>query len=187
MKAIVHPTQACGLTADPSMKTQGWMSDSIEQLVEALRYEMQQYGETLALLDFQNEPRFPRSSVHLILNPSTRLERQCATLETAREQREIVQADLASKLGKPEKNTLPGDIVSIVLNDYKPLLRALLEETDELFCRARKKVRLNQLQRTYDLMLCVIGGISGECPAVVASHPGSAKYVHFSASQPCVK
>ena len=76
------------------------MNSSIKDLIEALRMELQQYGELLARLDQQQETVFRRDAEG-VLDGSTAIESQAALIEEARHERELCRAAVARAFGAP--------------------------------------------------------------------------------------
>jgi hypothetical protein len=116
------------------------MTDHVEELVEALRLELQHYGELLALLDADGSANpLGLTSVVAALDA---VRRQGAMLGDARRQRLQVQSRLAWAIERPQENSLPA-LLPDLPPDYQPLLRALSDEVEDLQARVRERARLN--------------------------------------------
>lgn len=133
------------------------MKELIQELIESLRHELQQYGEMLARLDQQQDNVLRRDSVG-VLDGVSAIESQGGALEAARKRREKARSSIAAHLG------LPGDapfatIVPALPQDYRPLVHALVEENNELLVRVRARSRQNHLllSRTVELMQRLLG------------------------------
>ncbi len=124
----------------------------IDPLIEALRSELQQYGEMLARLD-QQQDSILRRAPDDVLASVTAVQEQGAAIQTARRTREQCQRQLATGLGHPEPATL-AQLTQTAPADYRPLLRALIEENNQLLVRVQQRARQNQLllRRSLDLM-----------------------------------
>ncbi|MSU84984.1 MAG: flagellar biosynthesis protein FlgN [Pedosphaera sp.] len=135
------------------------MNSSIQDLIEALRMELQQYGELLARLDQQQETVFRRDAEG-VLDGSAAIESQAALIEEARRERELCRADLARSLGAPADASFEL-LLPLLPDDYRPLIRALVEENNELLTRVRARSRQNHLllSRTVELMQRLMGSL----------------------------
>ena len=111
------------------------MTGYVEQLVEALRNELQQYGEMLALLDVDDATG---SGLPAILNACEGIQRQGTVIEDARLLRLQQQARLAWVVGQPEKNSI-FDLLDGLPPQYQPLLTALISEINGLVAQVREK------------------------------------------------
>lgn len=133
------------LHADPLM-------DSLDRLITALRDELQQYGEMLALLDREQELVMQRASADLF-EAVTAIQTQAATIERARTFREACRADLARALDcNPEAPF--SLIIPLLPQDYRPLVEALVRENNQLLVRVQQRARQNHLllSRSLELM-----------------------------------
>lgn len=120
------------------------MTEHVEQLVEALRGELQHYGEMLALLDVDEAARHRGLPAILIVLDSIRV--QSAAINDARNHRLQAQSRLARVAriaGDPERESLL-ELVAGLSPDYQPLIRALLDEVDGLAVEVRHRAVLNQ-------------------------------------------
>src|SRR5207247_519512 len=90
----------------------GPMTATLEQVIEALRNELQQYGEMLALLEAQQDI-VSRREPHSVLKSISAVEAQNTAIETARRQREVSQRQLAWALGRVEGESFPQLLSSI--------------------------------------------------------------------------
>lgn len=135
------------------------MKEHIESLIEALRQELQQYGEMLALLDQQQELVIRRESDPM-LDLVTQIEAQAAVLQTARDQREIRRAALAATAGLAREAAF-AQILPKLPADYRPLLRALVDENNTLLHRVRQRSRQNHilLSRAVEMMQKLLGSV----------------------------
>ena len=136
------------------------MTATLEQVIEALRNELQQYGEMLALLEAQQDI-VSRREPHSVLKSISAVEAQNTAIETARRQREVSQRQLAWALGRVEGESFP-QLLSSIPDEYRPLIHALVQEVNELLGRVRERAQQNhaQLQRSLELMERFINAIS---------------------------
>ena len=135
------------------------MNDLLPHLIEALREELQQYGEMLALLD-QQQNRVMERHTRDVLQSVADLNAQTAVIAAARSEREQRQRDLARKLNLPD-NAIFGVIVPLLPADYRPLVQALVQENNELLVRVQQRVRQNHLLLSHavELMQQLINSI----------------------------
>lgn len=128
------------------------MTASLETLVRALRDELQQYGEMLALLDQQQEGVLARAADDVLQSVSA-IHAQGAVIESARRDREANRRQVAIEFGLP-KDTPFTELLPRLPEDYRPLVRALVEENNELLVRVQQRARQNHLllSRSLELM-----------------------------------
>lgn len=128
------------------------MIKHLQSLIAALRHELEQYGEMLALLDQQQELIIARAAEELY-QLVARIEAQGVVLTDGRAAREVCRQTLAGALLRPAETTfqqLLGDLPP----DYRPLVQALVEENNRLLARVQQRVRQNHLllSRSVDMM-----------------------------------
>jgi len=161
------------------------MTVDLTKIIEALRNELQQYGEMLALLDHQQELVKMCGSDDILHSIAT-INAQSATIQGARERREGAQQELALSLGQPQDATF-ATLLPLVPDHYRPLVGALVQENNELLQRVRARASENQsmLRRSLELMQRFITTLSPESgrqstqsanSAVLAMEPGSPLY-----------
>ena len=128
------------------------MMSVLQHLIEALRNELQQYGEILALLDHQKEIVLLRGADE-ILHSISAINAQSATIQSAREKRAGSQHQLAEALGQPADATF-AKLVPLMPEQYRPLVTALVQENNELLLRVRQRAEQNHLllEHSLDLM-----------------------------------
>ena len=128
------------------------MTAILEQVIEALRNELQQYGEMLALLEAQQEAVSQRESGS-VLTSVPEIEAQSSAIQDARRIRETHQRQLAWSLGRPDSITFQ-ELLPLLPDDYRPLISALVQEINELLGRVRHFAEQNhsQLRRSLELM-----------------------------------
>jgi len=135
------------------------VKESIHELIEALRHELQQYGEMLARLDQQQDTVLRRDSAG-VLDGAAAIEEQAVLIEAARIRREQARQGAAAAAGLSPEAPF-GDILPLLPGDYRPLIRALVDENNELLVRVRNRSRQNHLllSRTVDLMQRLLGNL----------------------------
>ena len=112
-----------------------------EQIIDALRAEMQEYGGLLNLFDQQQNSILNRNADGVADMEQT-IEVQLATLRARRSQREILVSALT-----PEVDTHPTLLQSILLfpQPMRPLVEALASEVNRLIGRVRRRAQQNQM------------------------------------------
>jgi hypothetical protein len=128
------------------------MNEAINNLIEALREELQQYGEMLARLDQQQEHVTTRAA-EALLQSTAEIEVQTRVIHEARraraERQQVVARGLGLGVDAPFADLLPN-----LPSDYRPLLGALVQENNELLVRVHQRSRQNHilLCRSVELM-----------------------------------
>jgi flagellar biosynthesis/type III secretory pathway chaperone len=128
------------------------MIEPIQKLIEALREELQQYGEMLALLDRQHQYIMVRAAEDVFQSISP-IQAQGAVIRRALAHREQCRGNLARILQQPEGASF-ALLTPLLPPDYRPLLKALVDENNELLVRVRQRARQNHLllSRSVELM-----------------------------------
>jgi len=128
------------------------MTATLEQVIEALRNELQQYGEMLALLEAQHVAVSQRASGSVLTSISA-IEAQASAIQDARRIRESHQRQLAWALGRPDGASFE-ELFPLLPGEYRPLLSALVQEINQLLGRVRLFAEQNhsQLRRSLELM-----------------------------------
>ncbi len=140
--------------------------DTTEKLIEALRNELQQYGEMLALLDHQQEMIRLRGADD-ILHSLSAINSQSATIVSARQARQTLQQKLAWSLQQPENSTF-AHLLPLLPEHYRLLISALVQENNELLERVSARAQENQklLHRSLELMQRFITTLSPEAQPI---------------------
>lgn len=116
---------------------------TLQNLIEALRNELQQYGEMLALLDHQQELVRLQGPDHLPHSISA-IDNQGAAIQAARASRQLAQRNLAGELDQPRGSTF-AHLLPLIPEQYRPLVTALIQENNELLLRVRERAQENHL------------------------------------------
>ena len=119
------------------------MMENIKELIEALRDELKNYGEMLALLDLQQEQVKARSAAEIFQSISL-IQAQAAAIQAARQHREQCRAAAAHSFLQPDHTPFTG-LIPLLPPDYRPLLRALVDENNQLLGRVRQRARQNHV------------------------------------------
>jgi hypothetical protein len=128
-----------GSAADVLART----DEPLRSLIESMREELKQYGEMLALLDRQHD--FAATTTNDQLHDSlTAVDAQGAAIQSARNHRELCRRGLAREWQLPE-NTPLVELALLLPPDYRPLVKALLEENNSLSLRVQQQVCQNHV------------------------------------------
>lgn len=135
------------------------MNEALEKLIQALREELQQYGEMLARLDQQQEHVTRRASEDL-LQSTSEIEVHSQTMKQARQARVDCQAEVARELGLESDATF-AQIVPKLPGQYRPLVVALVQENNESLGRIHQRSRQNHilLCRSLEMMGRLLGNL----------------------------
>ena len=128
------------------------MNESLNNLIEALREELKQYGEMLALLDQEQELVMHRHTMGI--SPCVAaIHSQADTLRAVRQEREQRRRDLARNLQLSEQISFE-ELIGHLPPQYQPLSQALVQENRELLMRVQQRARQNHLllSRMVELM-----------------------------------
>jgi hypothetical protein len=158
---------------------------TLQQLIEALRNELQQYGEMLALLDHQQELVMLQGADD-ILHSISAVDSQSGAIQAARANRQLAQRNLAEKLSEPRESTF-AHLIPLIPEQYRPLVTALVQENNELLQRVRQRAQQNHLllRHSLDMMQRFISTLSPPDSSLPASPeqnsavivgPGSPQY-----------
>ena len=128
------------------------MNEEVNQLIEALREELTQYGELLALMQEQQELIINRQPQELLDN-LTHVNTHMEKIANAREARHTGRSAVTGVIGAQNDITFR-DMTDQLPEEYRPLLNALVEEINTLVDHIQKWLRQNHLllQRSLDLM-----------------------------------
>src|SRR5215475_6401953 len=127
------------------------MVATLEQFINALRNELQQYGEMLALLESQ-QGALPQRDADTVAASISSLNAHSANVEWARCRRANTQRQVAWALGVSEERTM-WELVPLVPEQYRPLLEALIQEIQELLKRVRECASHNREHLRHSLKL----------------------------------
>ena len=106
------------------------MNEELNNLVNALREELTQYGEVLALMQEQQELIINRAANDLLINLN-RVNEQMERVAIARNQRETCRQNLVAALGGAEDTTFR-QMTEILPPEVQPLLDALVQEINHM-------------------------------------------------------
>jgi flagellar biosynthesis/type III secretory pathway chaperone len=135
------------------------MKETLFHLIEALREELKQYGEMLALLDHQQLLVMHRRTSELPENVDS-VNAQAGVIAAARKEREQRQRQLARLLDQPDTAGFT-ILTPMIPADYQPLMEALVGENNSLLIRVQQRARQNHLMLSHcvELMQQLINSI----------------------------
>lgn len=113
----------------------------IPKLIDALRLELQEYGEMLALLDQQQHSVIARVADD-VLNSTVGINAQMQKIRTIREQREADQKQLAQLLKIPEAFA---NLIPALPEKFRVAVETLVRENNQLLGRVQQRARQNHL------------------------------------------
>ncbi len=124
----------------------------LQNVIETLRNELQQYGEMLALLEQQQQAAL-NSGAEEILHSISEINTQGVSIQSARDRRQKAQQELAQVLRQPEDARF-SDLLPLLPDSYQPLVSALVHENNHLLVQVRDRAQQNQLllRRSVELM-----------------------------------
>jgi flagellar biosynthesis/type III secretory pathway chaperone len=135
------------------------MNEQLNNLIEALREELKQYGEMLALLDQEQDLVMQRQTIGIPPCVAA-INAQAETLHVVRHEREQRRRHLARTLQLCEDISFR-ELTGRLPADYQPLVQALVQENKELLVRVQQRARQNHLllSRMVELMQKLITSI----------------------------
>ena len=154
------------------MKTDPAILLLVPRLIEALRHELHQYGEMLALLDQQQEQVMGRAADE-VLHSAVAINDQMAVLQLARRQREACQGEVARALHQPEETTFV-HLIPQLPEQYRSAVEALVRENNELLTRVQRRGRQNHvlLSRSLEMMQRFMSTLLPASPPTVYNGEG---------------
>ncbi len=134
--------------------------DPQEQIVTALRAELEEYGGLMNVFDEQQQAILNRKP-DAVLAIEDHLAAQLATLRTRRSHRETLVAAFAGDGRPPSRISLLGTIPAF-REALRPLVEALASEINRLIAKTRRRAEQNQmlLARTVEVMQEVCARLS---------------------------
>lgn len=149
------------------------MNDALQQLIEALRSELQEYGELLALLDQQQEQVCVRATDEL-LPTVMNLQEQGTVMQGARRQREECRTAVARTVGLRDEAPF-AELLPRLPASLRPLVQALVEENNDLLRRVQHRARQNHilLSRSVELMQSLIGSLVPQARSLTYGQAGT--------------
>ena len=134
--------------------------DPQEQIIAALRAELEEYGGLLNVFDEQQQAILNRQP-DAVLALEERLAAQLSAVKTRRSRRETLVSSFAGDGRPPSRVSVLGAIPAF-REAIRPLVEALATEINRLIARTRRKAEQNQmlLARTVEVMQEVCSRLS---------------------------
>jgi flagellar biosynthesis/type III secretory pathway chaperone len=128
------------------------ISEAVTRLVEALRHELREYGELLALLEQQQEHVMVRAADD-VLHSVAAIGDQAAKIQEARRLREDCQKDVARELQTPDEPSFAA-LMPRLPEPHRFAVAELVRENNDLLTRVQERARQNHLlmSRSLELM-----------------------------------
>jgi len=135
------------------------MNELLQNLTEALREELKEYGEMLALLDQQQQMVTNRQTQDLLQSVAG-INLQAEAIAAARLEREQRQREVARELKLPADAAFT-EVLPRVPLPFQPLVQALVQENNQLLARIQYRARQNHLllSRAVELMQRFLGSL----------------------------
>ena len=137
------------------------MTESLDNFIVALREELTQYGELLALLESQQQEILARN-VDEVHENAAQIHYQTEHLDRLKLKRETERQHLYTELELPDDASLKNSI-ALLPAEYQPLVRALIEDNHHSITRIRKLARQNHLllNRSLTTVRQLVNSLSG--------------------------
>jgi flagellar biosynthesis/type III secretory pathway chaperone len=119
------------------------IQEKFSEIVTALQNELQEYGGLLHLFDRQQNCIIHQDPTGF-LDINTDVDEQIAKLTHIREQREELVRQTAVAIGKSAEITL-STLTHNFQPEHQPLLRALIDEINDLITRTQRRTRQNRM------------------------------------------
>ena len=146
------------------------MNEELNNLIVALREELTQYGEVLALMQEQQELIINRAAPDLLANLNL-VNEQMERVAHARNQREVCRRQLVTVLGGTEETTFR-HMTEALPAEVQPLLDALVQEINQMLQNIQKWLRQNHmlLKRSLDLMQVIMKNMFPSASAAAGTY-----------------
>jgi flagellar biosynthesis/type III secretory pathway chaperone len=135
------------------------MNELLQNLIEALREELKEYGEMLALLEQQQQMVTHRQTQDL-LQCAGSINLQAEAIAAARREREQRQREVARELNLGADASF-NEVMPRLPAAFQPLVKALVQENNQLLARIQQRARQNHLllTRITELMQRFLGSL----------------------------
>src|SRR4051812_25120132 len=135
------------------------MNELLHNLIEALREELKEYGEMLALLDQQQQMVTHRQTQDLLQCVGS-INLQADAIAATRREREQRQREVARELRLTADASFT-EVMPKVPSPFQSLIKALVQENNQLLARIQQRARQNHLMltRITELMQRFLGSL----------------------------
>jgi hypothetical protein len=135
------------------------MTESIENLTEALQRELAEYTQMVALLDLQQQQIGARqaSEVYQSIAP---IKEQGAAIQRARQHRDDCRGNLAELLRRARDLSF-ADLIPLLPDGARDLVGNLVKSNNEMLARVRQRSRQNHMRlgRSIELLQGLMNSI----------------------------
>ena len=139
------------------------MTEHLQNFIESLREELRHYGELLALLETEQDQVMRRQADALLATVHA-INAQGDAIQVARRERAQRQRELAQSLDQTADARI-ATLLPLLAQAHRPLIKALVDESNQLLVRVRQRARQNHilLSRSLELMeqfinsFCAVG------------------------------
>jgi hypothetical protein len=135
-----------------AVNTETNITELVTRLIGALRHELREYGEMLALLEQQQEHVMVRAADE-VLHSVAAVGDQTVKIQEARHAREAWQTQVASILGLPSDPSFVA-VIPLLPEPHRLAVVELVRENNDLLTRVQERARQNHLllSRSLELM-----------------------------------
>lgn len=158
------------------------MTAPLDNLITALRVELQEYGEMLALLDAQQDAVIHRRADD-VLQSAASVQAQGGIIAAARARRAEHQRAVAQDAGTKDSSFTT--LLPLLPASHRPLVGALVQENNELLKRIHTRAHQNHLllSRSLEVMQQFMGALFPSSETLVYTGQGS-RMVYSLPSRP---
>jgi flagellar biosynthesis/type III secretory pathway chaperone len=162
------------------------MTVNSDNLIEALRNEMQEYGGLLSLFNDQQAAILERKPDRVVAMQEA-IMRQVNAINECRKLREQTARSIAEQVGQKPDCTVRALIESCA-DVVRPLLHALLDEVNQLILRTRRRAQQNQmlLARSIEVSQQILQRINPEAVTKTYSRGGRINLSRGAAGSRCL-
>lgn len=149
------------------MNSESQITAVAQQLLDALRRELHEYGAMLALLNQQQDAVVNRAADDVLRSVSA-ISELTSSMEQARQSREACRCELTRLLVRPQDAKI-SELAAVLPSKFRSGVTALVSENNQLLVRVRQRARQNHLllRRSLELMERVLGAVlPGSQPGV---------------------
>ena len=146
------------------------MNEELNKLIAALREELTQYGEVLALMQEQQDLIINRAANDLLVNLNA-VNEQMERVAHIRNHRDTCRQQLVAALGGTSETTFR-QMTELLPPEVQPLLDALVQEINQMLQNIQRWLRQNHilLKRSLDLMQTIMKNMFPSASAAAGTY-----------------
>ena len=162
------------------------MTVNPDNLIEALRNEMQEYGGLLSLFNDQQTAILERKP-EVVMEMQVAITRQVDAINECRKVREETARSIAEAAGQTPESPVRA-LVETCAEAVRPLLHALLDEVNQLIQKTRRRAQQNQmlLARSIEVSQQILQRINPEAVTKTYSRRGRINLTRGAAAARCL-